>query len=59
MSMDGAKIKDIVNAEREGNILSLPTPTVSGQNISSVSTFAWQISTDLSWDAHINPHVTY
>ncbi len=55
--MNGAKTVDmVIHARREDNIPSPPSPVISGHAIRTVSTFKLlgvQISSDLSWDAHI------
>ncbi len=57
LAMNGAKTVDmVISARREDNIPSPPSPVISGHAISRVSTFKLlgvQISSDLSWDAHV------
>ncbi len=57
LAMNGAKTVDmVISARREDSIHSPPSPVISGHAISRVSTFKLlgvQISSDLSWDAHI------
>lgn len=55
LQMNGAK-PTAISARKEDNISSPPSPTITGQNLSGVSTFKLlrvQISSHLSWDAHI------
>lgn len=57
LAVNGAKTKDmLISARRERNIPCPPPPVVKGVLISSVSTFKLlgvQISSDLTWDAHV------
>ncbi len=57
LAMNGAKTVDmVISARRENNIPSPPSPVISGHAINRVSTFKLlgvQISSDLSWDAHV------
>ncbi len=58
LAMNGSKTVDmVIGARRNDNIPSPSSPVISGHAISRVSTFKLlevQISSDLSWDAHIN-----
>lgn len=58
LAMNGAKtVGMIISVRREDNIPSPLSPVISGHAISRVSTFKLlgvHISSDLSWNAHIN-----